>query len=135
MVSFGLEGVRRRAKTDKTCCLTALLHQITLELLRQSFYEPNRNAAPRIDSVTWQDYEKQFGERLPSLLTEIHNGCYRTKPVLRIPFFFLSQLDFKFAANSFGIFSEVCKRRNMFSVLDFATTPQKSYWLYKMLEA
>ena len=45
MVSFGLEGVRTRAKTDKTCCLTALLHHITPERLRQSFYELNRKAA------------------------------------------------------------------------------------------
>uniref|UniRef100_B3EMQ1 Uncharacterized protein n=1 Tax=Chlorobium phaeobacteroides (strain BS1) TaxID=331678 RepID=B3EMQ1_CHLPB len=26
-VSFGLEGMRTRAKTDKTCCFIALLHQ------------------------------------------------------------------------------------------------------------
>jgi RNA-directed DNA polymerase len=82
-VSFGLEGVRRRAKTDKTCCFTALLHHITPELLRQSFYELNRKAAPGIDSVTWHDYEKQLEERLPNLHTEIHKGSYRAKPVLR----------------------------------------------------
>ena len=49
MVSFGLEGVRRRARKDKTCCFTSLLHHITPELLRQSFYELNRKAAPGID--------------------------------------------------------------------------------------
>ncbi|MCW8819077.1 MAG: hypothetical protein OQK61_02025 [Ignavibacteriaceae bacterium] len=39
-VSFGLEGMRTRAKTDKTCCFIALLHHhITLELLHQSYYE------------------------------------------------------------------------------------------------
>jgi hypothetical protein len=83
LVSFGLEGVRTRAKTDKTCCFTALLHHITLELLRQSFYELNRKAMPGIDGVTWQDYEKQLEERLPNLHTEIHKGSYRAKPVLR----------------------------------------------------
>ncbi|NTW84424.1 MAG: group II intron reverse transcriptase/maturase, partial [Chlorobiaceae bacterium] len=83
MVSFGLEGVRTRARTDKTCCFTALLHHITPELLRQSFYELNRKAKPGIDGVTWQDYEKQLEERLPILHTEIHKGSYRAKPVLR----------------------------------------------------
>jgi len=83
MVSFGLEGVRTRAKTDKTCCCKALLHHITPELLRQSFYELNRKAAPGIDRVTWQEYEKQLEERLPNLHTEIHKGSYRAKPVLR----------------------------------------------------
>jgi len=82
-VSFGLEGVRTRAKADKTCCFTALLHHITPELLRQSFYELNRKAAPGIDRVTWQEYEKQLEERLPTLHTEIHKGSYRAKPVLR----------------------------------------------------
>ena len=83
MVSFGLEGVRTRSKIDKTCCFTALLHHITPELLRQSFYELNRKAAPGIDGVTWQVYEKQLEERLPNLHTEIHKGSYRAKPVLR----------------------------------------------------
>ena len=83
MVSFGLEGVRTRAKTDKTCCFTALLHLITPEMLRQSFYELNRKAAPGIDGVTWQVYEEQLEERLPNLHTEIHKGSYRAKPVLR----------------------------------------------------
>ena len=82
-VSFGLEGVRTRAKTDKTCCFTALLHHITPELLRQSFYELNRKAMPGIDGVTWQNYEKQLEERLPKLHTEIHKDSYRAKPVLR----------------------------------------------------
>lgn len=83
MVSFGLEGVRTRANQDKTCCFTALLHHITPELLRQSFYELNRQAVPGIDGVTWQAYEKQLEERLPNLHTEIHKGSYRAKPVLR----------------------------------------------------
>jgi RNA-directed DNA polymerase len=83
MVSFGLEGVRTRAKADKTCCFTALLHHITPELLRQSFYELNRYAASGIDGVTWQEYENQLEERLPNLHTEIHKGSYRAKPVLR----------------------------------------------------
>ena len=84
MVSFGLEGVRTRAKTDKTCCFTALLHHITPELLRQSFYELNRKAAKGIDGVSWQEYEKQLEERLPKLHEEIHKGSYRAKPVLRM---------------------------------------------------
>ena len=83
VASSGLEGVRRRAKTDKVCCFTALLHHITPELLRQSFYELNRKAAPGIDGVTWQDYEEQIEERLPKLHEAIHKGSYRAQPVLR----------------------------------------------------
>ena len=84
MVSFGLEGLRTRARTDKTCCFTALLHHITPELLRQSFYELNRKATKGIDGVTWREYEKQLERRLPILHEEIRKGSYRAKPVLRV---------------------------------------------------
>ena len=75
--------MRRRAKTDKACCFTALLHHITAELLRESFYELNRKAAPGVDGVTWQEYEEHIEERLPKLHEEIHKGSYRAQPVLR----------------------------------------------------
>jgi len=81
--SYGLEGVRERAKTDESCQFTALLHHITPELLKRSFYELNRKAAAGIDGVTWEMYEKQLEERLPILHEEIHKGSYRAKPVLR----------------------------------------------------
>lgn len=81
--SSGLEGVRRRAMKDKHCQFTALLHHITPALLRESFYELKRNAAPGIDGVRWHDYEKQLEDRLPELHADLHKGSYRAKPVLR----------------------------------------------------
>ncbi len=84
LVSFGLEGVRRRAREDKACCFTALLHHITPELLRESFYELNRKAAAGIDGQSWEAYEQQLEERLPKLHEEIHKGSYRAKPVKRV---------------------------------------------------
>jgi len=83
VASSGLEGVRRRAKTDKACCFTALLHHITPELLRESFYELNRKAAPGVDGIMWKVYEEQLEECLPKLHEAIHKGSYRTQPVLR----------------------------------------------------
>lgn len=83
-VSFGLGGVRKRASNDKSCCFTALLHHITEDLLRQSFYNLKRKAAPGIDGKSWWDYEKILEERLPKLHDELHKGSYRAKPVLRI---------------------------------------------------
>jgi group II intron reverse transcriptase/maturase len=83
-VSCGLEGVRRRAMEDKTCCFTALLHHITPELLRESFYKLNRKAEDGIDSMSWEAYEEELEERLPKLHEEIHKGSYRAKPVKRV---------------------------------------------------
>ena len=83
-MSCGLEGVRRRANKDKTCCFTALLHHITPDLLRASFYELNRKAAERIDGKSWKTYEAQLEERLPKLHEEIHKGSYSAQPVKRV---------------------------------------------------
>lgn len=81
--SFGLEGVRRRAKMDRGCRFTALMHHITPDLLRKSFFELKKKAAPGIDGVTWWDYRETLEERLPKLHEEIQKGSYRAKPVLR----------------------------------------------------
>ena len=40
---------------------TALLHHLTVELLRESFYALKRKAAPGVDGVTWQEYEDRAG--------------------------------------------------------------------------
>ena len=45
-VSQGLEGVRRAAKENKETRFTALLHHMTLNLMRDSFYALKRRAAP-----------------------------------------------------------------------------------------
>jgi group II intron reverse transcriptase/maturase len=83
VASSGLEGVRQRAKADKTLCFNNLLHHITPELLRQSFYDLKRNAAPGIDGVRWREYEAGLDERLKHLHAQIHRGSYRALPVRR----------------------------------------------------
>jgi hypothetical protein len=46
---------------------TALLHHLTIELLRKSFYSLKRKAAPGVDGVTWQEYEPELEGRLVDL--------------------------------------------------------------------
>jgi len=53
-VSQGLAGVRKAARENKEMRFTALLHHLTIELLRESFYSLKRKAAPGVDGVTWQ---------------------------------------------------------------------------------
>ena len=54
-VSQGLAGVRRAARERKQIKFTALLHHLTVDLLRESFYALKRKAAPGVDGVTWQE--------------------------------------------------------------------------------
>ena len=52
-VSQGLAGVRKAAKERKGMRFTALLHHLTVGLLREGFYALKRKAAPGVDGVTW----------------------------------------------------------------------------------
>src|SRR5262245_66038439 len=66
-VSQGLTGVRQAAKVRKQERFTALLHHVTIDLLRDSFYALKRKAAPGVDGVTWQDYETGREDRVVDL--------------------------------------------------------------------
>ena len=41
---------------------TALLHHVTVDLLRDSFYALKREAAPGVDGMTWQEYETDLDD-------------------------------------------------------------------------
>jgi len=78
-----LAGVRRAARRDKCARLTALLHHVTPALLKESFEQLKREAAPGVDGVTWHEYERGLEGRLEDLHTRVHRGTYRAQPSLR----------------------------------------------------
>jgi RNA-directed DNA polymerase len=82
-VSQGLGGVREAARRDKKQKFTALLHHVTTDLLRDSYYSLKRQAAPGVDGVTWQQYGEGVEERLQDLHDRIHRGAYRAQPSRR----------------------------------------------------
>ena len=81
--SRGLLGVREAARKDKKLRFTSLLHHITPELLRASFFELKKQAAPGVDGETWRDYAVDFERRIDDLHGRIHRGAYRAKPSKR----------------------------------------------------
>jgi RNA-directed DNA polymerase len=82
-VSQGLERVRKAAREHKEMKFTALLHHMTVELLRESFYALKRKAAPGVDGVTWHEYETGLEDRLVDLYSRVHRGAYRAQPSRR----------------------------------------------------
>jgi RNA-directed DNA polymerase len=82
-VTQGLERVRQAARQRKKEKFTALLHHVTVELLREAFYALKRKAAPGVDGLTWQDYEANLEENLQDLHQRVHRGAYRALPVRR----------------------------------------------------
>jgi retron-type reverse transcriptase len=82
--SQGLKGVRKAARERKQERFTTLLHHLTVDLLRDSFYALKREAAPGVDGVRWAEYEDGLEPRLKDLHERVHRGSYRAQPSRRI---------------------------------------------------
>ena len=81
--SSELQRVREAARRDKRARFTALLHHLTVQRLRESFYALKRSAAPGVDGVVWKEYLQELDSRLGALHTAVHRGSYRAQPVRR----------------------------------------------------
>jgi RNA-directed DNA polymerase len=82
-VSQGLDRVRNAARQRKKEKFTALLHHVTVDLLRDAFLALKRRAAPGVDGLTWEDYEVGLEGNLLDLHARVHSGGYRALPVRR----------------------------------------------------
>lgn len=82
-VSFGLDGVRRKAESDRNVKFTSLLHHVTATLLRASYYQLKKDAAVGVDKETWKEYYVGHWDRIENLRERIHNGSYRAQPSRR----------------------------------------------------
>ena len=83
-ISSNLLGIRQAAAKDSRLQFTALFHHLTLNLLKESFFQLKRNSAAGIDGVTWQSYQQELDARLKALHERVHNGSYRPRPARRV---------------------------------------------------
>ena len=81
--SSGLDRVRQAAGRDGQLRFTNLMHHVTVDLLRESYFALKRNAAPGLDGVTWLDYGRELEARLPDLHDRVQSGRYRAQPSKR----------------------------------------------------
>jgi RNA-directed DNA polymerase len=78
-------GVREAARRKPKICFTALLHPVTVPLLRDCFYRLKRQAAPGVDGMRWKEYEQRLEIRLADLHGRIQQrGAYRAQPSRRV---------------------------------------------------
>jgi len=82
--SNGLERVREVARKDKEVRFTALLHHVTVDLLRDSYRSLKKKAAPGVDGVTWHEYGEGLEARIGDLKGRIHRGAYQAQPSRRV---------------------------------------------------
>jgi RNA-directed DNA polymerase len=80
----GLARVREAAKKDRKQKFTALLHHVSIDLLRDSYHSLKKRAAPGVDGMTWEEYGQDLESRLAELHGRIHRGAYRAKPSRRV---------------------------------------------------
>lgn len=82
-VPNGLDRVRQAALRNKKERFSALFHHLTLERLREAFFQIKKNAAPGVDGVLWTQYEEDLEANLQDLHARLHRGAYRAKPSRR----------------------------------------------------
>jgi hypothetical protein len=76
-VPQGLDRVRQTAKARKKERFTALLHHMSVDLLRDAYFWLKRNAAPGVDGVTWQEYAQDLEANLVDLHARARTERYR----------------------------------------------------------
>ena len=82
-VSQALERVRQAARQRKKEKFTSLLHHVDTAMLRTAFYVMKRDAAPGVDGMTCETYERDLDLRIEELHTRVRSGAYRALPSRR----------------------------------------------------
>jgi len=79
-----LDRERQRARKDKDAKFTALLHHVTVDILREAYRQLQRHASAGVDGVTWVQYGVRLEDNLRELHARLHRGAYRAKPSRRV---------------------------------------------------
>jgi RNA-directed DNA polymerase len=74
------EAVNRNRKEK----LTALLHHISVDVLRAAFFALKKRASAGVDAVTWDRYVQSLEENLRGLHIRVQTGAYRALPSRRV---------------------------------------------------
>ena len=82
-VSQALERVRQAARRGKKEKFTSLLHHVDTAMLRTAFYAMKRDAAPGVDGMIWETYERDLDRRIEDLHARVKSGAYRALPSRR----------------------------------------------------
>src|ERR1022692_2758960 len=82
-VSQALERVRQAARQRKKESFTSLLHHVDTAMLRTAFYAMKRDAAPGVDGMTWETYERDLDRRIEELYARVKSGACRALPSRR----------------------------------------------------
>ena len=83
-VTQAADRIRQFVKQEPRRRLTALLHHVTVDALREAYGELKRWAAPGVDGMTWKEYAVGLEDRLVDLHDRVQRGAYRATPSRRV---------------------------------------------------
>jgi RNA-directed DNA polymerase len=83
-VTQKLDRVRLVAKARKKERFTALLHHVSVDLLKAAYSWLKRDAAPGVDQITWGEYGQNLEANAADLHARVHRGTYRAMPSRRV---------------------------------------------------
>jgi len=82
-VSTRLQRIAKLAADAPDMVFTSLNHHLDMDLLREAYRRTSKKAAPGIDGVVAQEYEKELDANLSDLLNRAKSGRYRAPAVKR----------------------------------------------------
>ena len=82
-VSQAQARIREAVNRNRQDKLTALLHHLTIDVLRASFFGLKKSAAPGVDEMSWTEYAEGLEENLSDLHSRVQTGAYRALPSRR----------------------------------------------------
>lgn len=86
-VQFDMETklnlITKHATEDKNFKFTSLAHLLNETSLKECFYMLNKNKAPGIDDVTYEEYELYLNTNIQKLVKSMKTGKYYPQPVRR----------------------------------------------------
>lgn len=78
-----LQGIANKAKECKNHKFQNLYHLLNKDLLRASFFQLKKNAAPGVDKVSYYEYQRDLENNLEELVTSLKNESYHAKLIRR----------------------------------------------------
>ena len=81
--STSLRAIANKAVQEKTHRFGGLYRLLNQANLRECFLQLRKDAAPGVDGVTYEEYEKNLDENLRSLVQRLMNKSYRARLVRR----------------------------------------------------
>lgn len=78
-----LRGIANRARRDKKARFGGLYRLLNEDNLRGCFYQLRKAAAPGVDQVTFEEYERELTTNLADLVKRLREKRYRAKLVRR----------------------------------------------------